>query len=591
MDIEKNDSEFISSSKNHIIKEDFQDTECNDERENILLKLPSSLQYGFIGGLGAGLLGATIWAAITVVTKYQIGYMAIGVGLLVGVTVRYLGQGDSVAFGIIGGAISLFSCLLGNLFSQIGFYAINEHLNFFEVLISLNYAKIPEIIIHSFQPLDLLFYVLAIYTGAKLSRNGSENLYIVVDPHHPQELEYPKSKQRALILILITLASCYFIISFNANKTKSYYHSNGQKQSQGRLKWGMPQGKWTYWNKTGQLTAEVNFKKGIKEGLTKLYYPNGQISSAKTYVKGLLHGELKEYDNSSRLIVDTDYQYGRQHGKFEKYFSNGSLEIQGQYYLDRKDSIWTYWYENGSKKATGEFEKGEYTGLWKYWYEDGKPYQEINHTENDSLLENYWDKNGSRLIKDGRGVFTTYFENGNKDTEGKVENSYKTGIWKEWYDNKNLKSITEYTHGEGKLLSFWDKNKKILIEDGTGQIELYYDNGQILLKAEYKDGVLHGEATYYYENGKPMSNSIFKNGKPNGQFISYYENGNKGSQGTFKDGQKTGEWQFWEENGALSSKTVFNNNKKEGTQYFYENGLLMKEEIYVNGELIKTKIK
>ena len=234
MDIEKNGSE-ISSSKDQFIKKDSHDTGRDDKREN-KLKLPSSLEYGFIGGLGVGLLGATIWAVITVVTKYQMGYMAIGIGLLVGATVKYLGQGDNIVFGIIGGAISLFSCLLGNLLSQVGFYSISEHLNFFEVLLSLNYAKIPEIIIHSSKPLDLLFYVLAIYTGAKLSRNSTDNLYIVVDPDSHLEPEYPKGKQRVLVLILITLASCYFIISFNANKIKSYYHSNDQKQSEKRLK-------------------------------------------------------------------------------------------------------------------------------------------------------------------------------------------------------------------------------------------------------------------------------------------------------------------------------------------------------------------
>ena len=71
-----------------------------------------------IGGLAASVLGAILWAAVTVTAKFQIGFMAVGMGVLVGFTVRYLGQGGTAAFGVLGAAVSLFGCLLGNLFSE-----------------------------------------------------------------------------------------------------------------------------------------------------------------------------------------------------------------------------------------------------------------------------------------------------------------------------------------------------------------------------------------------------------------------------------------------------------------------------------------
>jgi hypothetical protein len=53
------------------------------------------LLLGGFAGLAAAILGAIIWAVVTVTTKYQIGYMAIGVGALVGFALRIGKGGES----------------------------------------------------------------------------------------------------------------------------------------------------------------------------------------------------------------------------------------------------------------------------------------------------------------------------------------------------------------------------------------------------------------------------------------------------------------------------------------------------------------
>ena len=52
------------------------------------LKHEQSLPMGLMAGAGAALLGAIGWAVITALTKFQIGFMAVGVGFLVGTAVR-----------------------------------------------------------------------------------------------------------------------------------------------------------------------------------------------------------------------------------------------------------------------------------------------------------------------------------------------------------------------------------------------------------------------------------------------------------------------------------------------------------------------
>ena len=119
-------------------------------------------------GVAAAIIGAIIWAIVTVTTEYQIGWMAIGIGFLVGFTVR-LGKGNTAIFGITGAILSLLGCLLGNFFALIGFAAKSEHLNVFSTLSSIDYAKVPDIMASSFSAMDLVFYGIAVYEGYRFS--------------------------------------------------------------------------------------------------------------------------------------------------------------------------------------------------------------------------------------------------------------------------------------------------------------------------------------------------------------------------------------------------------------------------------------
>ena len=83
------------------------------------LRKQQDLVLAVVGGLSAAVLGAIVWAMFTVATNYQIGYMAIAVGLLVGFSVRYFGAGVDKHFGYIGAILALVGCALGNLLSQV----------------------------------------------------------------------------------------------------------------------------------------------------------------------------------------------------------------------------------------------------------------------------------------------------------------------------------------------------------------------------------------------------------------------------------------------------------------------------------------
>jgi hypothetical protein len=127
------------------------------------------LKKGILFGFLSGIIGAGVWGFITVLTGYQIGYMAIGMGFLVGFTIRFFGNGVKPVFGYWGAGISLLSCVLGNFFSIVGYIADYEKLGFFETLMLIDYSLMPEIMAETFSPMDLLFYGLALWFGYKYS--------------------------------------------------------------------------------------------------------------------------------------------------------------------------------------------------------------------------------------------------------------------------------------------------------------------------------------------------------------------------------------------------------------------------------------
>ncbi len=133
------------------------------------LKLEQNLPMGIAGGAAAAVVGAVVWALVTVSTGYQIGWMAVGVGFLVGYSVRFLGKGLDNIFAIAGGALALVGCLLGNFFSLVGFAAKSEGVDVFGILGSIDYSLVPSIMMESFSPMDLLFYGIAAYEGYKFS--------------------------------------------------------------------------------------------------------------------------------------------------------------------------------------------------------------------------------------------------------------------------------------------------------------------------------------------------------------------------------------------------------------------------------------
>lgn len=153
------------------------------------LRRQQNLGFGIVGGLAGAAAGAGLWAVITVTTGYQIGWMAVGVGFLVGVAVRMCGRGIDAVFGVVGAILALVGCLVGNVLGISAMVAEQEQVAMMQILANLTPTVMIELLWVTFSPVDLLFYGIAIYEGYRFS---FRQIHFVQSPVAPALAQPPE---------------------------------------------------------------------------------------------------------------------------------------------------------------------------------------------------------------------------------------------------------------------------------------------------------------------------------------------------------------------------------------------------------------
>lgn len=128
-----------------------------------------NLPMAVIAGLAASLVSAAVWAGITAATEYQIGFMAIAVGIAVGFAVRIAGNGVDASFRLLAGVLALAGCAIGNLLAACVFFASAHEVGVERVLEVLDAALVTHLMQAMFSPMDLLFYGIAVWEAWRLA--------------------------------------------------------------------------------------------------------------------------------------------------------------------------------------------------------------------------------------------------------------------------------------------------------------------------------------------------------------------------------------------------------------------------------------
>ncbi|MGJ3233491.1 toxin-antitoxin system YwqK family antitoxin [Marivirga sp.] len=545
------------------------------------------LQYAVLGGFFVSVICALIWAAITVTTEYQIAYMAIGVGFLVGLGVRFFGAGITPIFGYVGGFFALLGCLLGNFFSQVGFIADAQTMGYFQTLTLIDFETIILITQEAFTIIDLVFYGVAMFAGYKFSFRSIPANTVEMTDFTPA---YSKLRLPFVIVCFAVLSISAYSLSKGVSGMQTFYYESGAVQSQGEFLNGKEIGTWVYFHENGQKQLTGNFEDGKEVGLWEWYYETGELMQRGEYQNGLFDGTWLNYNAEGILVDSSNYTTGRQTGEYRAYYDNGQLSQIAQYSRDQPIGKWLSYYENGNLNSTGSFKDGELSGIWKFYYGDGTPHQEINYLAREvQRILNLWDADGKQLIEDGNGTYISYYDNKNRMEEGKVENGEKLGTWTTYYPDGKTKEVGKFAEDQYIIKTAWTEQGELMVEAGEGEFVAYYEGSIDLFEEGYfSNGLKEGKWLMYYpESGVVQQESNYKNGKLDGYYANYSSFGGVLSEGSFKSGKQTGEWNWYYENGQLSSSASFVDGQKEGEQIFWtELGIEAKKEVYENGNLV-----
>lgn len=120
-----------------------------------------------------------------------------------------------------------------------------------------------------------------------------------------------------------------------------------------------------------------------------------------------------------------------------------------------------------------------------------------------SVADNHLEMSGSYKAIDTirEGLFTVYYPNGFKQSEGYYLDNIQVGSWTTWYPNGKMDSKEFFLND---------------MEDIVGVIER-----DSVIRSQYKNqskrhgynGIRHGLSTFYYGNGQESAKEIYKHGR------------------------------------------------------------------------------
>jgi antitoxin component YwqK of YwqJK toxin-antitoxin module len=559
------------------------------------MRAQQDMSYAVVGGLSASLVGALLWAVITVATGYQIGYIAIVVGLLVGLAVRYFGAGIDYVYGLIGGLFALFGCALGNILSQVGFYANQEGLSYFDVLGMLNLSVILNIFGESFSPMDLVFYGIAGYEGYKFAFRTIPEEFIKNPPAGAlPPMAFAHLRLPIVVVLFVSLFVGYYFLRSSAVGEKTFYYESGKMRSKGEINYGSENGYWQYWWENGKQQQEGYFAEGRQDSLWKFYNEEGSLYRSGAFKKGMQHGKWVDYYPNGKISGEVMYRWGRQQGPWSGYYENGTTSQKGFYKADLSDGSWEFFYPNGQLSHSGQFKNGEQTGRWILLTDKGTKRAELEHVgEAFPKIINAWDNTGVNSVKSGNGAYTDYYENGVVSEVGNVRQGYRDGVWRKYSTSGKLLEEGDYRNNIYYLKTYLDSLGSPIIENGNGNFESDPDPlNPFQLKGDYREGQREGEWHQYFNSGLLQLTMQYEQGDLNGPTESFFESGITSMEGTYRKNKRDGVWKWYYEDGTMETTVTYRNGLKIGDQPFYDaSGILIRTEIYKEGELVDVRVE
>jgi uncharacterized protein len=306
---------------------------------------------------------------------------------------------------------------------------------------------------------------------------------------------------------------------------EDYWH-NGQKKSHGRYEKGKKEGEWEFYYNQFTLSSKGLFKHDKQEGPWNSYWENGSLKSQGAFAAGKEIGTWKEWNAKGEPLTENSCFESNPEGRFTSYHANKTVKedylcrsgVPAGDYL-KKDP-------DGTTIERGRFDAmGRKDSTWEAFHTNGKP-ASLKHyrggVENDSSFA--WDDKGRMVERahfdSGTGERLAYDSLGHLVERRNFVDGKADGASWTYYPNGAKRALIDYQDGRPLDMRKWHPNGKPMAEgvfaDGhrSGEWKDWWENGNLKEISHFLDGALHGERMFYDEKGKLMRTMRYEHGFP-----------------------------------------------------------------------------
>ncbi|MES2690374.1 MAG: hypothetical protein V4658_08225 [Bacteroidota bacterium] len=382
------------------------------------------------------------------------------------------------------------------------------------------------------------------------------------------ELTYEKGKREGLMKYYYPNGKLQYQLMYTNNEREGYYRSvfkNGKTETEGYYCEGNRCGAWIYYNANGTISSKTFYVNDEVIGRDYDYMPDGSMFGYGEYELGYFSNYFQT-DSAGKVYRNTGLKFST--GLYELKSKEGRLLFAGKYVGGTRDSLHVHYFGNGKITTSEWYDMGKSYGPYTRYYENGKTQSAGNSKdgEQDSTWVYYNEQGEKNRVSNFKhdkydGKYTTYFPNGKVEiecfyTEGLLNGNYKryslegTLIFDGTYEGNVLRSYT-YLGNDGKLLP-----AKTLTNE-TGEVLTYYPNGNIAMKYNLVNGLIHGAYVRNFPNGKPIVECNYADDMCEGILKVYHSNGHLKKTENYLYDQLDGKVTEYYDTGKISRETMY----------------------------------
>ncbi len=220
-----------------------------------------------------------------------------------------------------------------------------------------------------------------------------------------------------------------------------------------------------------------------------------------------------------------------------------------------------------SALAKGATQDGLQTGVWTYWYENGNKKAQGEYDGDRQIGPwTYWHPNGALewqgTFAENRlhGPSTFFFDTGRPRARGEYRDGFEEGLWRFWDSEGNVATEGDFFAGRAGLRwTYFAEDGRIRAEGYRHRGEKvgiwqFWDDDQTLYERAYPVPEGLEVVNEAWDGGGVRREGLVENGKKIGRWLTYHRNGQRRAIGNFVDGLASGKWFFYSPRGELLAK-------------------------------------